>query len=341
MMNAGIVANKQVCGQPQDTATPPALKSVCRMRSLSEEWKDVQPVHIDEGPDPVVFIKFTEEFKDLMSLFRAVAASGERSPRVLSLTEEIIDISPAHYTVWYHRQLVCQALGRSWRDELKWCSLLADDNPKNYQIWQHRRWCLNCGISSGEFAAADAQCELDFLSDFLTNPDHRDHKNYHAWSNRQWLLRSCHASFKLPFDIDFGFCLKMIKLDVFNNSAWNHWHFCLRGGPSGSFKELPTEAILFACEVLRARADNESPWSFIRGCFPEGVLFASFQPLIDTVSFVLIQEPRCRFALEMHAIIAAQSGDTAAAASRYLALSEVDTTRKGYWSNVVQQLGSA
>jgi hypothetical protein len=43
----------------------------------------------------------------------------------------------------------------------------------------------------------------------------------------------------------------------------------------------------------------------------------------------------------MHAIIAAQSGDTAAAASRYLALSEVDTTRKGYWSNVVQQLGSA
>jgi protein farnesyltransferase/geranylgeranyltransferase type-1 subunit alpha len=310
------------------------------MRSRSEEWKDVQPIEIDEGSDPVVFIKFTEEFKDLMSLFRAVAASGELSPRVLSLTEEIINISPAHYTVWYHRQLVSQALGRSWREELQWCSTLADDNPKNYQIWQHRRWCLNCGITSGEFVALDAQCELDFLSDFLTNPDQGDHKNYHAWSNRQWLLRSCNSKFDLPFSIDVGFCMKMISLDVFNNSAWNHWHFCIKGGPSGSFKELPTAAILYACDVLRKHADNESPWSFIRGCFPEGIPFASFQPLVDAISFILAKEPRCRFALEMHAIIAAQSGDHSAAASQYCALSEVDETRKSYWLSIAQQLSS-
>jgi protein farnesyltransferase/geranylgeranyltransferase type-1 subunit alpha len=254
---------------------------------------------------------------------------------VLSLTEEIINISPAHYTVWYHRQLVSQALGRSWREELQWCSSLADDNPKNYQIWQHRRWCLSCGITSGELVAADAQCELNFLSDFLTNPDHGDHKNYHAWSNRQWLLRSCNSSFKLPFDIDVGFCMKMIDLDVFNNSAWNHWHFCIKGGPSGGIKELPTAAVLFACDVLCKHADNESPWSFIRGCFPEGVPFASFQPLVDAVSFIL-----GRFALEMHAIIAAQSGDKAAAVARYCTLSEVDVTRKGYWLNVAKQLSS-
>jgi protein farnesyltransferase/geranylgeranyltransferase type-1 subunit alpha len=310
------------------------------MLSRSQDWKDVQPIDIDEGSDPVFFIKFTDEFKDLMCLFRAVAASGERSPRVLSLTEEIINISPAHYTVWYHRQLVCQAVGRSWREELQWCSSLADDNPKNYQIWQHRRWCLNCGIVSGDFVAADAQCELDFLSNFLTNPDHNDQKNYHAWSNRQWLLRSCNASIKLPFDIDFEFCMKMIDLDVLNNSAWNHWHFCLKGGPSGSFKELPTAALSFACGVLCKHADNESPWSFIRGCFPEGVPFASFQPVVDAISLILVKEPRCRFALEMHAIIAAQSGDAAAASARYCALSEVDLTRKGYWLNVAKQFSS-
>jgi protein farnesyltransferase/geranylgeranyltransferase type-1 subunit alpha len=310
------------------------------MLSRSEEWRDVQPIDIDEGPEPVVFIKFTEDFKDLMSLFRAVAASGERSPRVLSLTEQIINISPAHYTVWYHRQLVSQALGRSWRQELQWCTSLADDNPKNYQIWQHRRWCLNCGITSGEFVVADAQCELDFLAEFLTNPDHSDHKNYHAWSNRQWLLRSCNASFNLPFDIDVGFCLRMIGLDAFNNSAWNHWHFCLRGGPSGSFKQLPDAAIVLACDVLRQHADNESPWSFIRGCFPEGVPFASCQPLVDAISFILVKEPRCRFALEMYAIIAAQSGDAATAAARYCALSEVDVTRKSYWLNVAQKVSS-
>jgi protein farnesyltransferase/geranylgeranyltransferase type-1 subunit alpha len=274
-----------------------------------------------------------------MSLFRAVAASGERSFRVLSLTQEIINISPAHYTVWYHRQLVSQALGRSWREELQWCSSLADENPKNYQIWQHRRWCLNLGITSGDFTAADAQSELDFLADFLTNPEHSDQKNYHAWSNRQWVLRSCNSSFNLPFDIDVGFCLRMIKLDVFNNSAWNHWHYCLRAGQCG-IKELPISAVLFACDVLRNHADNESPWSFIRGCFPEGIPFASFQPLVDAVDFVLVKEPRCRFALEIHAIMAVQCGDTASAISRFRALSEIDISRKNYWLSIIKQISS-
>jgi hypothetical protein len=193
---------------------------------------------------------------------------------------------------------------------------------------------------SGEFVAADAQLELDFLSDFLTSPEHNDQKNYHAWSNRQWLLRTCNAALKLPFDVDIAFCMKMIALDWFNNSAWNHWHFCIKGGPTGSLKQLPSATILFACDVVRKHADNESPWSFIRGCFPEGVPFASFQPLVDAVSFILVKEPRCRFALEMHAIIAAQSGDYAAAATRYCSLSEVDITRKSYWLNIAKQLSS-
>ena len=97
---------------------------------------------------------------------------------------------------------------------------------------------------------------------------------------------------------------------------------------------------MLACDVLRQHADNESPWSFIRGCFPEGVPFASCQPLVDAISFILVKEPRCRFALEMNAIIAAQSGDAAAAAARYCALSEVDVTRKSFWLNVAQKVSS-
>ena len=35
-----------------------------------------------------------------MDLFRAVLLLGEKSERVLGLTEEILDINAANYTVW-------------------------------------------------------------------------------------------------------------------------------------------------------------------------------------------------------------------------------------------------
>jgi protein farnesyltransferase/geranylgeranyltransferase type-1 subunit alpha len=35
-----------------------------------------------------------------MNLFRGVIAVQEYSPRVLQLTEELIEINPASYTVW-------------------------------------------------------------------------------------------------------------------------------------------------------------------------------------------------------------------------------------------------
>jgi protein farnesyltransferase/geranylgeranyltransferase type-1 subunit alpha len=36
-----------------------------------------------------------------MDHFRAVSASGEKSERALELTETIIRMNPAHYTIWY------------------------------------------------------------------------------------------------------------------------------------------------------------------------------------------------------------------------------------------------
>ena len=38
--------------------------------------------------------------KDAMDYFRGIVARGEKSPRVLELTEYIIRMNPAHYTVW-------------------------------------------------------------------------------------------------------------------------------------------------------------------------------------------------------------------------------------------------
>lgn len=38
--------------------------------------------------------------KDATDYFRAVVKTGEMSPRVLKLTETIIQMNPAHYTAW-------------------------------------------------------------------------------------------------------------------------------------------------------------------------------------------------------------------------------------------------
>lgn len=38
--------------------------------------------------------------RDAMDHFRAISAAGERSERALELTETIIRMNPAHYTIW-------------------------------------------------------------------------------------------------------------------------------------------------------------------------------------------------------------------------------------------------
>lgn len=66
-----------------------------------EAWADVVPIPQDEGgPNPLAAIAYTDEYSQAMSYLRAVMASNEKSQRVMSLTEHIIKMNPAHYTVW-------------------------------------------------------------------------------------------------------------------------------------------------------------------------------------------------------------------------------------------------
>lgn len=83
------------------------------------DWKDITPIPQDDGPDPVVRIAYSPECKKsnftlcfstylscpykvtkLMDIFRAVMHAKEYSPRVLKLTEELLELNPASYTVW-------------------------------------------------------------------------------------------------------------------------------------------------------------------------------------------------------------------------------------------------
>ena len=66
-----------------------------------DAWKDILPLpQNDGGMHPLAAIAYTEEYSEAMGYLRAVMADNEFSERVLGLTEHIINMNPAHYTVW-------------------------------------------------------------------------------------------------------------------------------------------------------------------------------------------------------------------------------------------------
>lgn len=67
----------------------------------SEDWADVVPIpQNDGGPNPLAAIAYSDEYREAMEYLRAIMASNEVSERVLELTEHVISMNPAHYTVW-------------------------------------------------------------------------------------------------------------------------------------------------------------------------------------------------------------------------------------------------
>lgn len=64
-------------------------------------WADIEPLQQDDGSlHPLAAIAYTDEYSEAMGYLRAVMAKNEFSERVLDLTEHIISMNPAHYTVW-------------------------------------------------------------------------------------------------------------------------------------------------------------------------------------------------------------------------------------------------
>ena len=68
------------------------------------EWASVQPIPLNDGSEsgamPLATIAYAPEYLEAMSYLRAVMAANEISERALKLTEDIIFMNPAHYTVW-------------------------------------------------------------------------------------------------------------------------------------------------------------------------------------------------------------------------------------------------
>jgi len=154
---------------PSD-AKPPKSKSASYY-SVHPHWQDVVPIPQADQTGTLAAIAYSARYSEAMSYLRALMAENEVSERALALTEDLISMNPAHYTVWIYRMRVLRGLWTAsgdilntkiveiedesdtsgaqtdqldetlWdniRSELKWLDEVSFRNLKNYQIWHHR-----------------------------------------------------------------------------------------------------------------------------------------------------------------------------------------------------------
>ncbi|EED15229.1 CaaX farnesyltransferase alpha subunit Ram2 [Talaromyces stipitatus ATCC 10500] len=247
--------------------------------NTSPDWTDINPIPLDDGSQEeegitsLAAIAYKPEYLEATSYLRAVMAANEMSERVLQLTEDVIMMNPAHYTVWLYRAKILFALKKDLTQELVWLNKVSLKYLKNYQIWHHRQQLL----SSKEHFPTLPEGEQDFLMQMFD----ADSKNYHVWSYRQWLVRQ----FNLWDDPrEMSDVELLISEDVRNNSAWNH-RYLLRFAPrqgAEAAMSVASDASEKGClnvvdedvvdaeleyaqkKILRA-PENRSPWLYARG----------------------------------------------------------------------------
>ncbi|KXT08561.1 hypothetical protein AC579_8309 [Pseudocercospora musae] len=305
--------------------------------SDSPLWADITPLPTNEGgPNPLAAIAYSNEYAETMSYLRAVMALDEASPRVLDLTEDLIDMNPAHYTVWLYRAKVLIKVSEAKGDllgglkgELEWLNEIALSHQKNYQIWHHRNLLVN---KIGE-EAVDVKAEQEFVEKMFA----LDAKNYHVWSYRQWLVKR----FGLWTEGELEFCERMLRKDVRNNSAWNHRWYVINGNGGGGVKEdeaIRDREISFAKKAIEKAPQNCSPWNYLRGVVREsGVGLDTLKEFAELYADmdVDVGGVRSSHALDLLADILGEEegegGKVKAGKALDLLATRYDPIRKNYW----------
>lgn len=303
--------------------------------STDPAWADVVPLPTDEGgPNPLAAIAYSEEYGETMSYLRSIMAANEFSPRVLELTEDLISMNPAHYTVWLYRAQTLFALNSDLAAEKAWLNEKALAHQKNYQIWHHRNLLVEkIGSAEGEGEFVEKMLELDA-------------KNYHVWSYRQWLVRR----FGLWEEGELEFTERMLARDIRNNSAWNHRWYIVNGKEGAlAVKDaaIRERELEFVQKALAKAPQNQSPWTYLRG-----IVKASGMPLVSLKQ--LAEEYadlskageeggiRSSHALDLLAeILAEQKQEEKAAEALDLLSGKYDPIRKNYWEFRKGMLGTA
>lgn len=287
-----------------------------------------------------------------VAYLRAVMAAEEHSPRALRLTALVINLNPAHYTVWLYRFQIIKALELSVPDEIAWLNEVALDNLKNYQIWHHRQLLLDhyfpLIFSDDDAVKALARSESRFLATMLAE----DTKNYHVWSYRQYMVR------KLGHwgPAELGAAQSLIEEDVRNNSAWSHRFFLVFRNPASSTDgcgpaehdpKVPQETIdreaAYAKEKISLAPQNQSPWNYLRAVLAKGGRKLETEAAVaeGLVSGLGTEQESVKssHALDFLADVYAERGDKEKARLCLQRLGEKwDPIREGYWKYRTQQL---
>ncbi|GAB5586626.1 CAAX geranylgeranyltransferase alpha subunit [Umbelopsis nana] len=217
--------------------------------SDNPNWADVQPIPQDDGANPLVPIAYSHEYSEAMDYFRAVARANEKSQRVFELTAHIIDMNPAHYTIWQYRQSLLDALKVDLHTELDFIDDLAEDKSKNYQIWHHRQVVVE--------KLANGDREISFINSVIED----ESKNYHAWSYRQWVIQK----FNL-WSGELDYVEDTLRVDIRNNSAWNHRFFVVFKRPDVPVDQaIIDREIEFAQKMIKLAPNNGSSWNYLLG----------------------------------------------------------------------------
>lgn len=273
-------------------------------------------------------------------------AKKEHSPRTLRLTENIISMNPAHYTVWLYRFSIVRALRIPIPEEIEWLNQVSLENLKNYQIWHHRRLLLDHYYpeiaSDPEAKARLARAEQDFLAQILAE----DTKNYHVWSYRQYLV----PKLGVFGESEVRAAEALIDEDVRNNSAWSHRFFNVFSDPAhttpGSLStehdpRVPAEVIdrevRYAQDKILLAPQNQSPWNYLRGVLVKGgremgSVDDFVQQFVSDVGVDGKEKVTSTHALEILSEIYAERGETDKADLCLRRLGEKwDRIRLGYW----------
>ncbi|ETS76682.1 hypothetical protein PFICI_12069 [Pestalotiopsis fici W106-1] len=354
-------------GEPQVKFTPDDLAEIEQERARRQEmaalgselyghkmgsyatdpdWDDVIPVPQTEPEGALASIAYPDDYAESTAYLRAVMIAKEYSPRCLKLTEHIISMNPAHYTVWLYRFSIVQALDIPLLDELAWLNEVALEHQKNYQIWHHRQLLLDHYYpqirDSPDEVRRFAASERAFMTDMFAD----DAKNYHVWTYRQYAVRKLGT---WDDDAELASIATMVDEDVRNNSAWSHRFFLVFSDPrnttpgshaTGHDPAVPADIvdreIQYAEDKIKLAPQNQSPWNYLKGVLVKGgrklgTVRDYAEQYVDNLGSN-DEQVRSSYALELLADIYAEAGEKEKADLCLRRLGEKwDRIRLGYW----------
>lgn len=253
----------------------------------SYDWSDLGNLDQYDYPIlvPLAQIAYSADYKLATTLVHAVMQKKEISKRALDLTAAVIEMNPAHYTLWDYRLTILKKIGSDPEvilptrrlvksigenndviiEDGPWLDEITLNTPKNYQCWNYRQYLEIIG--NEDYYRGELLIVKYVLED--------DSKNFHAWSHLKWVTSRL-IEFLPQFFKESNF-LKLseqfIAQDVRNNSAWNYRFFlnstdsvratALRASSSPEFQQ----ELEFVKSHINIAPQNESAWNYLRGLY--------------------------------------------------------------------------